>query len=294
MKKTLRILFVLASLAGCSQNSDSDPARQHAAFQAALDELIRLKSFTEVGLSYQQYCDRLLTAKGNIDVALQHADDEAARARINKAFDLYIAARDEWKAESESPKGMDANAHAVRDLWDEAAVAASKAGDYAFADAAGREDLDKKDRAAAVARTQEEVKARQAQENSEKERAAQELAVVTQQKAANALQEEHERKRRLAPEGIGFNTKPISITTSDTVANIPPGSELKILGENPDGTLHIQRGDLTADVAPALITNDRDVAASFRSEDQRKQDALRQWQAQQQAAAAQMPPTAPP
>ncbi len=79
-------------LSGCSRHSgaarEPDPA-----LQKALDELIRLKSATEVGLTYSEYSDRLLTGKGNVDVALQHCSDDPAKSKIKAAMDYYIAAR---------------------------------------------------------------------------------------------------------------------------------------------------------------------------------------------------------
>ena len=94
--------------------------------------------------------------------------------------------------------------------------------------------------------------------------------------------------RNLAPEGIVFNLKPISITSEDGVAGILAGTELKVTKRNPDGTLHVHSGDLVADVQPSDVTNDLDVVTAIRSNENEKQAALRQWQAQQSAAAAEM------
>ena len=73
-RKPLALLVLLAlTLGACSEHKDPTLPQQKKdpALQAALDELTRLGSFTETGLNYTEYSDRLLTAKGNIDVTLQ-------------------------------------------------------------------------------------------------------------------------------------------------------------------------------------------------------------------------------
>lgn len=93
---------------------------------------------------------------------------------------------------------------------------------------------------------------------------------------------------RIPPEGTVFNLKAITVNLPDGVAGIEAGTELRVTGTNGDGTLHIQSGELSADVSPSLLTNDLDVVAAVRAENQRKQTALEQWNAQQRAAAAEL------
>jgi len=99
---------------------------------------------------------------------------------------------------------------------------------------------------------------------------------------------EAEPVRRLAPAGTVYNVKLISVRTQDGVSSILAGTELQNVRNNPDGTLHVRSGDLTADVLPSDVTNDLDVAAAVRANEANAQAALRQWQAQQSAAAAEM------
>ena len=106
--KVFALLVLLSfTLAACSKHKD--PTLQHrekdAALQTALDELKRLSSYTETGLSYAEYSERFLTAKGNIDVALQHTTDEAAKSRIKVVLAYYTIARDEWKIYTDHPSG---------------------------------------------------------------------------------------------------------------------------------------------------------------------------------------------
>lgn len=93
---------------------------------------------------------------------------------------------------------------------------------------------------------------------------------------------------RIAPEGTVFNLKAITVNLPDGVAGIEAGTELRVTGTNGDGTLHVQSGELSADLPPAAVTNDLDLVASIRANESQKQAALRQWQAQQSAAAAEM------
>jgi hypothetical protein len=76
---------------------------------------------------------------------------------------------------------------------------------------------------------------------------------------------EAEKKRRFAPEGIVYNLKPITVTVRKKSVTIAPESELKIVRKNSDGTLHIQKGELEADVLSDDVTNDRDWVAAYRT-----------------------------
>ena len=91
-RKPLALLVLLAlTLGACSEHKDPTLPQQKKdpALQAALDELTRLGSFTETGLNYTEYSDRLLTAKGNIDVTLQRTSDEPAKAKIKEAVSCF-------------------------------------------------------------------------------------------------------------------------------------------------------------------------------------------------------------
>lgn len=62
---------------------------------------------------------------------------------------------------------------------------------------------------------------------------------------------------------------------------LAPGTELTVVRQNPDGTLHIQSGQLEADVPAWDVTNDSNEAASLRAQDQREKEASQQAKAQQ-------------
>jgi hypothetical protein len=70
---------------------------------------------------------------------------------------------------------------------------------------------------------------------------------------------EQERIRRFAPEGIVYNLLPMSVAIPDGLTTISAGTELKILKQNPDNTLHVRVRDLEWNVASATVTNDRDL-----------------------------------
>jgi hypothetical protein len=71
--------------------------------------------------------------------------------------------------------------------------------------------------------------------------------------------------RRLAPEGIVYNVVRLSVRIKGGLAGIEPGTELKIISKNADGSLHVQTGNLAADVPASAVTNDLDVVAAVRS-----------------------------
>ena len=77
--------------------------------------------------------------------------------------------------------------------------------------------------------------------------------------------------RRFAPEGTVYNVVRLTVGIEHGVAGIEPGTELKIISKNSDGSLHVQAGNLVADVVPYAVTNDLDVAAAVRKA---LQDAL--------------------
>ena len=287
-------VFVLST--GCSKHSDPTlpHQKQDPALQTALDELKRLSSFTEAGLNYTEYSDRLLTAKGNIDVALQRTNDEPAKDKINQAVEYHIEARKEWKRTIDDKYHVGLGPQVG---WAKARAATEIAAKYAFADEATRQEIDAREQAnreEEIRQQQEEARlveeARKKEAQAELERQAKEAEAEKIRKEAQrkkmAEDAERERIRRFAPEGTVFNLKPLSVTHQDGLTTIPPGTELKVTKKSSDGTLHVQTGDLTADVPPSAVTNDRDLAATVRSDDKSKQEALRQWNAQQAAIAS--------
>jgi hypothetical protein len=152
-----------------------------------------LNSYTETGLNYTEYSDRLLNTKGNIDVALQRTSDAAAKEKIDDAVSLYVKARNAWKRKIDNKyySGPDA-----QEFWTKASLAANLAAEYAFADEPTRRQLDGREQA----RRKEELNARvraaeKARELAERiEREQQARAVEAEQKQREAEQ------RRLAAE----------------------------------------------------------------------------------------------
>jgi len=90
------LVTTLLLATSCSKSATTNGNKPDTALQTACDELQRLHSFTLTGLNYFQYSDRLLTAKGIIDVALQHTSDKAAAERVDRAVFCYVEARDNW------------------------------------------------------------------------------------------------------------------------------------------------------------------------------------------------------
>lgn len=274
------LAIVSVTLGACSKQ------REHAALQTALDELTKLDSYTQTGVSYAQYSDRLSTAKANIDVALQRSTDSRAKAKIEAALQHYIQARDWWK-ESPDVRLSTSSDISDRHYWSEGSSAILEAKLYAFADEKTRREIDAKheeDQKEAARREREakeaakrlEQEQKKAKETSQQQRAADEKLA-----AENA-----ERERRFAPAGVVYNLKQITVTLQAGLATVPPGTELRVAQQNSDGTLRVQKDDLFADVPLSDVTNDRDLAAALRGRDSAEQEALRQWAIKQAAAAA--------
>ena len=299
--KLIALLVLLAfTLGACSKHKDPTlPQREKdAALQTALDELTRLSSYTETGLNYTEYSDRLLTAKGNIDVALQRTADQSAKAKIEHAVSCYVDARNEWKKKLEDKYYF---GEGVQHYWSEGTTATRLAAEYAFADEAIRQQIDDRERKTKEMMRKLDEEARAAVEATEKKEQAEKdkIEKERQAKAAEAEQRrreaeqkrmaeeaDRERIRRFAPEGTVYNVRLLTVSHQDGLSSIPPGTELTVTKKNPDGTLHVQHGELAADVPPDSVTNDRDLADAARTGDKKKQEALRQWNAQQNAAAA--------
>jgi len=254
--------------------------KEDAGLQTALDELTKLDSYTQTGLDYVQYGDRLLTAKANIDVALQRTTDSRAKAKIEAALSYYIQARDWWKQSLDKGKRTTFDT-SVRHYWGEGSSAIARAKRYVLADEKTRREIDaeaEKEQKEAAARWEQEKKAA-AKELEQEEKRAKEAE--QQRRAA-----ERERARRFSPDGVVYNLRQVTVTLQGGLASISPGTELRVARKNADGTLRVQKDDLFADVQPSDVTNDRDVAADVRARDGAEQEALRQWGMQQAAAVA--------
>jgi hypothetical protein len=103
--------------------------------------------------------------------------------------------------------------------------------------------------------------------------------------------------RRLAAEGVYFLLEAISITTSDGIAGLKPGTRVTLVSEAGD-TLRLTDGELQFDARRDQLTNDLDVAAQLGRNhsvqqaavaalnQQQKQTALAMEQKDQQLAAA--------
>jgi hypothetical protein len=270
------LVILSVTLGACSKAKH----REDAGLQTALDELAKLDSYTKTGLDYAQYNDRLLTAKANIDVALQRTTDSGAKTKIEAALAYYIQARDSWKQSLDKGTRTTFDTF-VRHYWGEGSSALARAKRYVVADDKTRREIDaeaEKEQKEAAARWEQEKKAAAKQLEQEEKRAEQ------QRRAAEAA--ERERARRFAPEGVVYNLRQVTVTLQGGLASIPPGTELRVARRNADGTLHVQKDDLFADVQPSDVTNDRDVAGEVRARDGAEQEVLRQWGAKQAAAVA--------
>jgi hypothetical protein len=278
-------LAALLAIASLPLGACSKP-RERAALQTALDELTKLDSYTQTGVTYAQYSDRLVTAKANIDVALQRSTDSGAKAKIEAALQHYIQARDWWK---ESPQVRTSTSAEISDrhYWSEGSSALLEAKQYAFADEKTRRQIDAANAQKEAARRERERKEAARRLEQEQKKAKE---TTQQQRAADAKRaaENAERERRFAPEGVVYNLKQFTVTLQGGLASVPPGTELRVARQNSDGTLHVQKGDLFADVQPSDVTHDRDLAAALRARDGAEQEAVRQWIIKQGAAAAEL------
>ena len=131
-KIALPLVVFLSLLTSCTKKKDT-------ALETALDELKRLSSVTDTGLTYPQYCDRLLTAKANIEVALQHTEDRPARDKILEAVNHFVTARNFWKLDIDANR---TSGNAVQECWTKGHSAADAAAEYAFAGAITRWQID--------------------------------------------------------------------------------------------------------------------------------------------------------
>lgn len=155
---------MLASVSVQNSLAQNVPQRNDAALQTAMDELTRLRSYTQAGISFNQYSDRLLTAKGNIDVALSRTTDSIAKVKIEVALSWYVSARDSWKTCIDAQLSTDF-CFDVEHYWMLGANATDEAQKYVFADETARRRLDAEE----SRRFDEAEKARRKQINEERE-----------------------------------------------------------------------------------------------------------------------------
>ena len=89
-----------------SDTAATERQRDGAAFQTAWAELRRLESYTKVGLSFDQYSERVLTAQANIDAALSRVTVKGlVETKFRHAMGDYTKALDVWRrcAEEAAP-----------------------------------------------------------------------------------------------------------------------------------------------------------------------------------------------
>ncbi|MES2572144.1 MAG: hypothetical protein V4710_19065, partial [Verrucomicrobiota bacterium] len=133
MSRSIVLVAVISTLTFSACSKAPDPA-----IQISLDELTRLDSATQVGINYAQYEERLLTTKGNIDVALQRSKDTAASATVNKVLNLYLNGREAWRMKADPVNG----ALDIQEYWTTAREAFQLAGQYSTADKPLRQKID--------------------------------------------------------------------------------------------------------------------------------------------------------
>ncbi len=88
-------------------------------------------------------------------------------------------------------------------------------------------------------------------------------------KSALAEAERAEFARRFAPEGTLYLLRTVNVPIKGGLSSLLPGSEVTLVRENPDGTLHVKQADgsLEANIQTAWATDDRDLAADVRDAD---------------------------
>lgn len=278
------VWLVTFSLAAPSKPDDPTATlrQRDPALQTALDELTRLNSYIEAGVEYPDYCNRLLDAKGNIDVALRGSNDKEVVEAINRAVKHFIDARDAWKMKLNFEGQIDAwfpektpTALKYTVEWGvnlDLALALARlemrfALQLASTDDEQRPQLrheyvaDLERTVASYTSNNKIATGRDSLEEADKPKPP--LSEADKQRVAE--QQQRERIRRFAPEGTVYNLKPITVTVKNKKFTLAFGTELKLIKKNSDGTVHIEKGELQADVPADDVTDDRDVVAAFRT-----------------------------
>jgi hypothetical protein len=93
-------VLALCLTSGCSRSVDPD-------LEQALDELTSLQSACNVSLTYSDFSALFLSAKNNIDAALERTSDknEIAKTAINRAIGKYQDVRKHWHSNLSNSKG---------------------------------------------------------------------------------------------------------------------------------------------------------------------------------------------
>ena len=87
--------------------------------------------------------------------------------------------------------------------------------------------------------------------------------------------ERAEYARRFAPEGTLYLLRTVNVPIRGGLSSLLPGSEVALLRENLDGTLHVKQaeGTLETDIQAAWATNDLDLATDAQCADAATQAA---------------------
>ena len=267
----ITLLAITAIFTACSkQSSTGNPqTKADTSLRTAIDELVRLDSYTAVGISYSEYSERLLTANGNIDVSLQHTPDTLAKQRISEAVRFYLEAREVW---AENVKNKIQENSNVRLLWLKGEAATKQADRYLNGSEKVRsemEALEADQRQSEDNQREREVEARaaikagEAKEALERKIQAQQRAQRESEQGATlaraAEREEQERQKEklleieneknnyLLLERHYFCLKRITIKHKDGILNIRQGADVVLVRKNADGTLRVGKNGVEGD-----------------------------------------------
>ncbi len=106
-----------------------------------------------------------------------------------------------------------------------------------------------------------EQRAAQCRADAAAEESAAEVAVAQAERAEYA--------RRFAPEGTLYLLRTVNVPIKGGLSSLLPGTEVTLVHENPNGTLHVKQADgtLQTDIQTAWATDDRDLAAGAQCAD---------------------------
>ena len=241
-------------------------AKRETPVQTALNELRRLGSETEAGLKHSDYSNRLAGAQHRIAAALQKSKDAGAKARIQKALNIYLDAQRSWDRDAERKSSAPAQ---VLASWNEARRVTEDAYGFAAADPAKRTEIWQQELAVVEAARRAEQEAKEEVVRTETALQARDADAQAQRWAAEQKraddEAERERARRFAPDGTVYVLTRLSFTTPEGVVSISPGTELKVISKTERGILHVNKGAMETRVPVSAVTNDRDLAAALRS-----------------------------
>jgi hypothetical protein len=224
----LAMLFPL--LASCSRKAD-------VSVQRASEELKRLASVAEVGPNYTEFSDRVLTAKGSMDIALEHATDSQAKAKIEWAMNFYIDARKAWNTDPT----LRSQAPEIKELLQMAVDASQVACAFTNANNQMRSDLEVKAQNMETKRSERALRARKV---SDAIRILNQLRVVDSAIDQYAIEENKSkgesvaegdwmrhisRRSTLFPKGgVDVLGNPFGPQTVDTLPRVPKASKIAL------------------------------------------------------------------